>query len=39
VPGRGPVTKKQLSACLPPVLAPDVLLVTDRINEKSLMDV
>jgi transposase-like protein len=29
VAGRGPVTKSQLSACLPPVLAPDVLLVTD----------
>jgi len=29
VTGRGPVTKKQLFACLPPVLAPDVLLVTD----------
>jgi len=29
VTGRGPVTKQQLSACLPKVLAADVLLVTD----------
>lgn len=29
VTGRGPVTKRQLHRCLPPVLADDVLLVTD----------
>jgi len=29
ITGRGPVTKQQLSACLPKALAADVLLVTD----------
>ena len=29
VTGRGPVTKAQLKRCLPPVLGPDVLLVSD----------
>ena len=29
VPGRGPVTAAQLTGCLPPVLAPNILLCTD----------
>ncbi|WEF35173.1 IS1595 family transposase [Pseudoduganella chitinolytica] len=29
VPGRGPVTAQQLHDCLPPVLAPGILLATD----------
>jgi IS1 family transposase len=29
VTGKGPVTKRQLHQCLPPILAEDVLLVTD----------
>jgi len=29
VPGRGPVTAQQLTTCLLPVLAPNILLVTD----------
>ena len=34
--GRGPVTSKQLSACLPKVLAADVLLVTHEHQDHVL---